>query len=363
MPIAIKEENLFLSSLKNTGAFIKFHRKMLLIISLILTLLFGGMSVFAVEYEERPDSWDEVAGIDSVTFGFLDEMFSNSEIEDVAKLVQVSFGSDGSFSVAGYESLDSASAASAIVTANNLCKGLAMVFLIITFFIGLLTLRERDQMGEEFIRRLVMLIFGMVLIYYAMTWSFTLANMGSNLANKIAGAATSADNSGALETMKGTIWDNTHIKPEGTHIWDKLGQLFNNGLASVSYLIQMFIPYLAMKTARIFTNFAVWGRAIEIIALAAISPLAFMEVPDSHNPLAGSGMRYLKNMIALSLSGAVIVLVLIITNSIITGIVSNMGTEMNEMMDGIWQVVLIALVQAGIVNKSQQIAKTAVGVG
>ncbi len=357
--------------MKNTGYFLRYFRKPLLITTCLTILL---ISSFA--FAARPADWKDAPGfMNGITFSWLDEMLSGSVAQDVADQVQITYDESGALQIGHY----SVPGISAVITAaNDMCKGIAILFLIITFFIQLLSMRSMDQMDEEFTRRLIMLIVGFGLVYASTQMSLTIANVGSQLAQKIAtsGAlAASPDAVGSVEAIKGVIYDETHVEAydhaaggiDFVGPIDKIQTWGENAMTSFGYMIQLFVPWLAMKAVRAVLFMVVWGRAFEIMALATFSPLAFMEVPDMHHIGHGPGMRFIKNMLALSISGAIIVFITLMANAVDVAILNQIIAEASggfgSVMSGIMSMVVIGLAEVGLVTKSQQIARTVVGMG
>ena len=344
------------------------------ILLLVFAVLFPAASMLA--HAARPADWQTNPGyMNGITFSWLDEILSGNTAQEVADQAQIYYDESGSIQVGSYTV---PGIGGVIHAANDMCKGIAILFLIITFFVNLLSMRSRDQMDEEFTRRLIMLVFGFGLVYYAMTMSFTIANVGSQLAHKVAEAGslgTDPSTTATTEAIKGIIYDETHVEPydhaaggiDFVGPIDKIQTFGENAMTSFGYMIQLFIPWLAMKAVRAVVFMVVWGRAFEIMALATFSPLAFLEVPDVGNVGRGPGMRFIKNMLALSISGAVIVFVTLMANAvhlaILNQIIANASAGFSAVMSGIMSMVIIGLAEVGLITKSQQIARTMVGMG
>ena len=366
-----KNDTAFIHSLKNTGYFLRYYRKQMILISALSLLFITGLAFAA-----RPTDWKTKPGyMNGITYSWLDEMLSGSVAQDVADQVQITYSESGTMQIGHY----SVPGISAVITAaNDMCKGIAILFLIITFFIQLLSMRSMDQMDEEFTRRLIMLVVGFGLVYSSTQMSLTIANVGSQLAQKVAtsGAlAASPDAVSSVDAIKGVIYDETHVDAydhatggvDYVGPIDKMQTWGENAMTSFGYMIQLFVPWLAMKAVRAVLFMVVWGRAFEIMALATFSPLAFMEVPDVHHIGHGSGMRFIKNMLALSISGAIIVFITLMANAvdvaILNQIIATAGSGFGSVMSGIMSMVVIGLAEVGLVTRSQQIARTVVGMG
>ena len=358
--------SLFIHSIKNARYFFRYHRKKLLIISLIITVFFTILA-----FSDRPDDWLEKPGfLNPLTFDYVDDITSGENAKEAADQVKVSFseGSDvleiGGHQVPGI--------ASVVTPANDMCKGIAFLFMIMTFFLGLLSMRSREQMDEEFLRRLCMMILGLVLIVNAQKLSYLIVNVGSQLATNIATAnMNNPDKASVAVEIKGKIYDDTHVEAydhaEGGVDFvgpiDKMQTAMENFATSVSYDFSFFIPWLALKIAGIIVSVVIWGRALEIVLMATFSPLAFMEIPDIHHVGHGPGMRFIKSMVALAISGALIVFVLVVTSQVNIQLLSAIVSGEAKISDNLWALVILGFAQCGTILKASQLSRQVVGVG
>ena len=369
--MAEKKNSLFLYSLGNSRNFIRYYRK-----RIIVVLVLSAFIILSLAFADRPADWQDKPGfMNGITFSWLDDILSGGVAQEVADQVQIHYDESGAIQIGSYHV---PGISNVVHAANDMCKGIAVLFIIITFFLSLLSMRSMDQMDEEFTRRMIMMVLGFGLAYFSMPMSFTVANVGSELAHKIADAgnlAAEPDALGAMGAVKGIIYDETHVEAydhaaggvDYVGPIDKIQTWGENAMTSFGYMIQLFIPWLAMKAVRAVVFMVVWGRAFEIMALATFSPLAFMEVPDVHHVGRGPGMRFIKNMLALSISGAVIVFITLMANAIdiaiLNQIIAGAGNGFGTVMSGIMSMVVIGLAEVGMVTKSQQVARTVVGMG
>lgn len=125
--------------------------------------------------------------------------------------------------------------------------------------------------------------------------------------------------------------------------------------------VSMFIPWIAVQCANIVVNVLIYSRSLEILVLSQMAPIAFGFM--SEGGLGSStGMRYLKNMMALALQGVVIVVILSMTSSIIVGYMTNYnaatltgGTSLTT------NLVIMSWVEVGMIKKSLGICQKVVG--
>ncbi len=371
-----KKDSLFLHSLKNTYPAIKYNKKLIFMAIAFMTLIISSTVAFAAAKipKTKPSDWKESPGlINQVTFSMVEDIFMGDDTATVAEQVKVTYDNTGSDIKIGGKNIENLGGI--IKAVNDMCKGLALLFLIITFLLGLLSIREREQMDEEFIRRFIMFIFGMVCIYNAMTWCFAIANIGSQLAGKISAVGSgiqNTTNASVVSDLQSKIWDNTHIAnyDHGSDGFaggfDWIETFMGNFGMSVSYMTELIVPWLLLKASRLVVSVVIWGRALEVMIMSAFSPLGFAETPDSHNPVSGAGVHFIKNMVALSISGAVIVFSMFATNQIIlnlfSGIVVGADTTFKQITDAVFSMVVVSFARVALVTRSQQIAKSVVGV-
>ena len=366
--MTVEKDNLFLHSLKNFKYFLKYYKKQIIIALLVISaLVICGIGFSA----DIPDDWQTNPGkVNEGSFKMLDEIVGSSSTGDIANATQVTFDDSGAITVGQYQT---AALGTAVTGVNDVCKGIALLVAIMTFMISLLMIRDKDQMDEEFIRRLLMFIVALVFIINAKTLSLTAANLGSTLATKVVEAGSlenSSEATDAITSVKQSIYENTHVESydhgdDGmTGCFDDALTAVDNQMAALSYWMDLVFPWLAMQAVGLVTMMTVYGRAFEILALIAFSPLAFMETPDPGDLLHGPGMRFLKNVLALSISGAIIIFIVICTHAISISILQSLvsGGDFGTTLSGMTNLVIIGFAQAGAVMKSQQIAKTAVGI-
>lgn len=366
--MTITKGNLFIHSLKNFKYFMRYHKKQIILAILIIcTLIFGCIGFSA----DIPDDWETNPGkTNESTFKMIDDIFGSGSVDEIVSAVQIKYDDSGTITVGKYTI---SSLGDSVKSINNVCKGLAFFFAIMTFMFSIVTMRDKDNMDDEFIRKLLMFIVALVFIFGAKNISLATANVGSQLATIVTEKGSldgTDDGSAAIKSLKQTIYENTHVESydhDGNGVagcFDDFKTFCENIGASLSYRFDMVFPWLAMKGVNVVVMMTVWGRALEILALVTFSPFAFMEVPDPQNILQGPGWRFFKNLLALSISGAIIIFIVICTHAISLSMMTDLiaSTDFNTTMDGMFDLVIIGFAQAGMVMKSQQIAKTVVGI-
>lgn len=153
------------------------------------------------------------------------------------------------------------------------------------------------------------------------------------------------------------------------YIWNStIGYLLytiNDGLVAIEtcmgIYLSMFIPWLAVKCANIVIDVLIYSRSLEILVLAQMAPIAFGFMSESGLG-SSTGMRYLKNMMALALQGVVVVVILSMTSSIIVGYMTNYSAaDMTGGMKLTTNLVIMSWVEVGMIKKSLGICQKVVG--
>ena len=345
-------------AIHNAGYFVRYYYRQIILLLLIITglCLCRGYALTQEQYDE--------AGFDKVVYDWIDEMAGTQTAKDVAKAVEVTYNGS-SVSISGVEV---SGVAPVLTKLNDVVKMLAMTFLIVSFGISLLNMRPNDTTEEEIFRRLVMLVLGIILCSYALDICMTLANIGSQVAAKISNIIPDAGGgaNSMVNDFKDYVYSQCH--PDSSIIWWKNPMEFVvNHIActgkAIYFILQLLFPWLILKGTGIFVNVICWSRAIEILLLSAFSPLAFADIIEPNNLGSSPGMRFIKNFIALTLSGALIITAIIICQSINAAMLGNTVTGDQKVIDAVWKMVVVGLAQVSMVMKANQIAKSALGMG
>lgn len=125
--------------------------------------------------------------------------------------------------------------------------------------------------------------------------------------------------------------------------------------------VSMFIPWVAVQVANMVVNVLIYSRSLEILVLCQMAPIAFGFM--SEGGLGNStGMRYLKNMMALALQGVVIIVILSMTSSIIVGYMTNYSAaSLTGGSSLTTNLVIMCWVEVGMIKKSLGICQKVVG--
>lgn len=181
----------------------------------------------------------------------------------------------------------------------------------------------------------------------------SIANIGSAVVGRVSAVATS--NMPNYDALCQEIYDNCSSAKKATGTIDWLKSTASDFVNGVGYILQLFIPWIASMIAGVIVKFVCWSRFIEILILAIISPLSFADISKGSSEHSNA-LRAIKNMIALSLSGAMILLICIICNQIQGALITEA-----DFTTSVWNCVMVALVQMGLVSRANEVVKQGLG--
>ena len=364
MGVAIKH------TLGNTGNFIRYYWKKIAIIAVIALTVITGMAfadpAAGVRAIEDGTKFDPML---KMVFGWVDAIAGPEIIEKAGDLLSVYY--DGTEIHVGPYS--SAGAGAIIDAAFSISCALALVVLCISFFIDLAMTKVETVTEETVFRKLFMFIVGMILITSSLNLCLTIANVGTSVTNaiidKMTNPGTGAVTSG-LEEIKQIMYAESHttemLKEAGTHVawYEDLGNRAGDLGAKFGFVVQLIFPYLATKLAWVIISVVCFSRAIELFLMAGFAPLAFMDSNAIDNFTTSPGWRFVKNIIAISIQGAIIAGVLAIGSSFITSVVvGSAGTSMDAFLEASIQIIMILFAEVSLVMRSQGIAKSVLAIG
>lgn len=327
---------------------IQFYKKRMVSILSVYFIVFGILVVFAGFCSYTEAGTYMVKTIQD----WIVDIYGGSIIEDIKKLTYIEFDSATCAFSIGSISLSSLSGL--IKSIYKIFKNLGYMLLIVNLLIGLMEDLSFNQMYiEKMVKKGIFFCIGLALIAKSMDLVYFIANIGSAVVNKISSVAIA--NMPSYDTLCQEVYDNCNTAEKATGIKDKLFAWISDITSAVGYILQLFIPWLISKVAYVIVQFTCWSRFIEILILAIMSPLAFADISKGGGEHSGS-MRAVKNVIALSLSGAMILLICIICNQIQGALITtaDFGTS-------IWNCVMVSAVQMGLVSRANEIVKQGLG--
>lgn len=297
-------------------------------------------------------SYTQGEGLVGFIQNWIIDIFGGDVISDVRGLTYIEFNSaTNTFTVGGIALNTIGGLISGIY---NVFKNLGYMLLITYLLIGLMEDISFNQLYmEKMVKKVMFFCIGLALISKSMDLVYFIANIGSGLVNKISTVAI--QNMPSYDALCQEVYDKCTTAESAEGIKDKLLANIADFTNQVGYILQLFIPWLISKVAYIIVQFTCWSRFLEVLIMAIMSPLSFADISKGSGDRSNA-MRAVKNVIALSLSGAMILLICIICNQIQGSLITaaDFGTS-------IWNCVLISVVQMGLVHRANDIVKQGLG--
>ena len=331
---------------------VRYYRKIWMIVVLAV-VLFSGMLVFCAS-----DTWQNAEGMTKNVMKQIDDICDVGRLEKVAELLSVTFSKD-TLRIAGHTINNTRM----LRSMNDILTGISFCFCVLTFFASFMNLREQDMTSEQLVLKIALFGACIVLIFKAQDICLGIANIGTGLAIKAAGLTVS-DTEAAREAevliseVKQLAYEQCRSEEDG--LFSGLMEF----IAALSVYLQLLLPSLSMWTVSIVTNVICWSRAFEIVILSTFSPVAFADATGIDHFGQGGGSRFIKNILALSISGAIIVFIISLSSGVSLSILKNtLNGSFDEFVAGVKDLLVVSFAQVGLVLKAQSMAKTLCGAG
>ncbi len=345
---------------------IKTYKNRVIIFCCIAISFFLCMSfAFAI-----PEPFSEKHIMSNLIDDWITDMFAGKSMADIKDLLYVDFDAvkEGSVTInasvgrTGNPNGGTEINTSVIPTIYKVFQNLGVMVLIMYFGAGLVEDISFNQMyTEKLIKKFVFLVIGIVLINNSMDLVYGIANIGSALVLKAYNLATvKALNSPDLTDVKTEIWSDIYTVNEDAGNIKKMMQTLGDMGTQIGYVTQMFIPWVINKLCIVLLQVVCWSRFIELTLMAIISPVALSDISKG-DPQTSNAARAVKNVIALSSSGAIILLAVILGSSIQASLFTDAVTS-EEFGSLCWQQVIVGIVQVGVCFRANDITKQALGI-
>ena len=324
---------------------VKYYRK-----PILCTVIFSLLAISMIAFCASEADVKGATGMVKAIFGLIDDIFGISKMDDLKNLLIIDFS--GSTLKAG--GITFTNLTTVITTMHKTFQNLGVIMLIIFFGGGILESISFQQMYiEKMVRQFMFLCIGIVLISNSMDLVYGIGNVFSALIQKIVNnaSASNVDMLAGIMDLKKVIYDNCNVST-GSGLKATISDSVTNLATSVSYLIQLFIPSLIGKLSNVVVSVMCWSRIV--------SPLTVCDI-SSGTGMNSNAVRGIKNVIALALYGAIIMLAVFICQQIQYGIfAANVMSESN-FLSCVWKEIVVAIVEVGLVVKAPGIAKQVLG--
>lgn len=291
--------------------------------------------------------------------GTVDKLFGFHNMSEYAELLYI-HANGTNFSIGGIDNLPGLGAVLAKV--NDLFKviawGLALIFWGYSYA-EMMLMSNGQMILEQILKKLVFLVVAFVVIDNSLALCCEIVNAGTELTSQALASIVGDVNvpPAWIDGFKKEIFDSSYNElqffgKDFSGIWSTFG--------AIQWWIALSLPLILTIVCNFVISFLCWSRAVEICIFAAISPIMFMDLGSTRELTHSSTARAIKNLMALAMQGALIVIALTICQAIMGGIVSGGSTLSIE--ERAWRMVLVSILQVGTIGKTQSIARQSLGV-
>lgn len=340
-----------------------YYRKEILIISTILFLMLSGLFIASCrEYEDyvRNGTVDVpgLLGLLLDTGGWIDTMVGVDKLNEYEELLKIGITNGNITSIGGVTG-SLTSVGKIVQDINGLFQVIGFGLLLIFWGYGFseMMLESNGQIIlEQVIKKLVFLIVGYTVIANSLVICSEIVNLGTVLTETAVGSINySAIQGDTINALKKTIFDDCTTIVSIHGLLD-LTDVFTSIMA-IGWLIQLLLPWIISLLCDLIIRVLCWSRAIEICIFIAISPIMFIDLGTTRDLTHSSTARALKNLLSLSMQGALIMLSLAVCSAIMEGIGASGGLGVDTFL----KMSLVALLRVGTISKTQSVAKQALG--
>lgn len=216
--------------------------------------------------------------------------------------------------------------------------------LIVMYFLFSITdkVAQGQMTIEIFVPEFIKLLAAAFLVLEGYNFFKLLISLGESITKKVGNSFTNDPTTNNLRYMVETNADDSAI-------------------VQVSVLAVLIIPTIFGLLARLSIYVVCIGRALEIIVRLALSPIAVADVFG--NGLNSGGFRYIKKFLAVTLQGAVIVVIIHIMGTLnaTLAIPPDNDTSVSALFGNLMKVVFVNLAGVSLIIKSQSIVNDVVG--
>ena len=309
--------------------------------------------------------YDDATGLTRFVLGMVDDVFGMSDIDAFAGLLDIRF-SDGAVSGGGVTI--SGTITGAISSLHAIVRNLGHTLVLIFFCVGIFEELSFSQMfAEKLVRKFIFLFIAVALVTSSKDLVYGIANIGAALTSSVVekGSAIASGERVASDTeaIKQAIYNDLKNDEETTGLITYVKNTlagFGSIFKALGYILELFIPWLISKVCYLIISFVCWSRLIEIMLHAVLSPLMVADVARGEG-MNSAAVRGIKNVFALSISGAIIILSLYIGHGISASLVNTGDISVVEVGAKAWNFIVIAIVQTGLVVRANALSKQALG--
>ena len=297
----------------------------------------------------------------------IDAVFSSDAEDNMSSALQVgtdSWTSSTSFPDVVFRDHSFPALTKVLKAVNDALKTFSLVLACIMFFVGLMSAALQQQAYEEVIfKRLVTLMVTIGMIVFSTMLVLNISNIGTGIMNLLNSnlGTSNVDIRQEIENIKLKIFFECYTELGDEWYLTALNYIITHA-SIIAMELQMLPSYLSSEVAAIIVIVISMGRAVEIYIMAAMAPLAVCDISSGQGMGMSNTGRFIKNVCAISLQGAIIIVGMYICETLKISYISDFEGNLANYWGITWNMVLIAFVQIGLVTKSLKISKDIVGI-
>lgn len=345
-------------SLTQISVWIKFHKKYLMISCIVL---FGVLLLFRSMVFAEPDA----NGLLNVALGYLDDLADNSKYSEISDMLAISISDDESY-ICGRR-MDGIG--NIVTTVNNLAQSYAVAIIVITFLVGYFNMQisQQEITIEILFKKFLMLIAMIWLTTEAMNISLVLCTIGDEFAGKISASSAANYDIAPLKAEMIAACEAEHDFGPMIPNWLAKGLSYvnNSFITPISFILSLFIPWVVQKVCWLIVQVTCFSRAIEVIVLSSMSPFACCMAHEGQTNLGhGTATRLFKNIGAVALQGAIIIVIMKVSAGLTVGTFDSLldgGFTAKELGNAAWTSCVASVASAGLCMRSLSIGQKIMG--
>lgn len=343
---------------------LSYHKKHILIAIMCFVIAIVGLNIYG---STRAASKSKLDGLQVVAYEMIEDIFDTSSIEDLRKQVSIGVDMDTGDLEIGGQTYN----VGALSAVHEMLVTIAISVAIILWFPSLLsTFISGTAYAELIFKRLLFLGVCIFMIYNSAKICSEVVNAGTQVTEKVSDQAVQPTFENKQQILD-TIADNMLDYKEDTYKGGPIVKAIKKGIGSlkkmfvlefgrpIGYILVLLLPKIILSLVLVLSTVFTVSRAVEIIILLTLSPIPFAIV--GNDPLgSGAGSRFIKNLFALSLQGAVMILILAVGTQMYQSALATCTTY-EALSKNVFQLIAVAFAQATLLMKSLTISQKALG--
>lgn len=286
----------------------------------------------------------------------IDNICSGTNLAGIKELLHVEYSANSEFKIFG----NTISIGSALNGIYKIFQSAGLYLVILFFAISLWEDFSFSQVAaEKLFKKAICFVFAIVLVAKGQEIVYSIANMGTVLVDKAFLIMNVETTNVTMDHLKVQVIEKVNTSASASYELTKMVANIADHINALGINMSLALPGTFCKIVGVFLQFICISRFIEIVLMGLISPIAFADISKGSIEHS-SAFRLIKNVLALAISGAIILLICWICAQLQVGLISS-GMDMDSFTKAAWNCVCVGLVQMTMSKKATDIAKSAMG--